>query len=192
QRIIGDETRRQVIQAEGRLPDHIIACVGGGSNSMGIFYPFVNDDTVRLYGVEAAGLGLDTDKHAATISRGNVGVLHGMMTYLLQDKYGQIQPVYSISAGLDYPGVGPEHAYLHDIGRVHYTSVTDDEAVEAFEMLSRMEGIIPALESAHAVAYAMKLVPRTSKNDVIVINISGRGDKDVQSVAKLKGVNIDE
>ena len=192
QRIIGDETRQQIIQAEGRLPDHIIACVGGGSNSMGIFYPFVNDDAVKLYGVEAAGLGLDTDKHAATISKGNVGVLHGMMTYLLQDKYGQIQPVYSISAGLDYPGVGPEHAYLHDIGRVHYTSVTDDEAVEAFEMLSRMEGIIPALESAHAVAYAMKLVLRTSKNDVIVINISGRGDKDVQSIAKLKGVNIDE
>jgi tryptophan synthase beta chain len=192
QRIIGDETRQQIIQAEGRLPDHIIACVGGGSNSMGIFYPFVNDDAVKLYGVEAAGMGLDTDKHAATISKGNVGVLHGMMTYLLQDKYGQIQPVYSISAGLDYPGVGPEHAYLHDIGRVHYTSVTDDEAVEAFEMLSRMEGIIPALESAHAVAYAMKLVLRTSKNDVIVINISGRGDKDVQSIAKLKGVNIDE
>lgn len=192
QRIIGDETRQQIIQAEGRLPDHIIACVGGGSNSMGIFYPFVNDDAVKLYGVEAAGLGLDTDKHAATISKGNVGVLHGMMTYLLQDKYGQIQPVYSISAGLDYPGVGPEHAYLHDIGRVHYTSVTDNEAIEAFEMLSRLEGIIPALESAHAVAYAAKLIPQISKNDIIVINISGRGDKDVQSIAKLKGVNIDE
>ncbi|MBZ4665592.1 tryptophan synthase subunit beta [Mahella sp.] len=192
QRIIGDETRRQVIQAERRLPDHIIACVGGGSNSMGMFYPFVDDNTVKLYGVEAAGLGLDTDKHAATISKGNVGVLHGMMTYLLQDKYGQIQPVYSISAGLDYPGVGPEHAHLHDIGRVHYTSVTDNEAMEAFEMLSRMEGIIPALESAHAVAYAVKLVPQTSKDDIIVINISGRGDKDVQSIARLKGVNIDE
>lgn len=192
QRIIGDETRQQIIQAEGRLPDHIIACVGGGSNSMGIFYPFVNDDAVKLYGVEAAGLGLDTDKHAATISKGNAGVLHGMMTYLLQDKYGQIQPVYSISAGLDYPGVGPEHAYLHDIGRVHYTSVTDNEAIEAFEMLSRLEGIIPALESAHAVAYAAKLIPQISKNDIIVINISGRGDKDVQSIAKLKGVNIDE
>jgi tryptophan synthase beta chain len=159
---------------------------------MGIFYPFVNDDAVKLYGVEAAGLGLDTDKHAATISKGNAGVLHGMMTYLLQDKYGQIQPVYSISAGLDYPGVGPEHAYLHDIGRVHYTSVTDNEAIEAFEMLSRLEGIIPALESAHAVAYAAKLIPQISKNDIIVINISGRGDKDVQSIAKLKGVNIDE
>lgn len=192
QRIIGDETRQQIIQAEERLPDHIIACVGGGSNSMGIFYPFVSDDAVKLYGVEAAGLGLDTDKHAATISKGNVGVLHGMMTYLLQDKYGQIQPVYSISAGLDYPGVGPEHAYLHDIGRVHYTSVTDNEAIEAFEMLSRLEGIIPALESAHAVAYAAKLIPQISKNDIIVINISGRGDKDVQSIAKLKGVNIDE
>lgn len=192
QRIIGDETRQQIIQAEGRLPDHIIACVGGGSNSMGIFYPFVNDDAVKLYGVEAAGLGLDTDKHAATISKGNAGVLHGMMTYLLQDKYGQIQPVYSISAGLDYPGVGPEHAYLHDIGRVHYTSVTDNEAIEAFEMLSRLEGIIPALESAHAVAYAAKLIPQISKDDIIVINISGRGDKDVQSIAKLKGVNIDE
>jgi tryptophan synthase beta chain len=192
QRIIGDETRQQIIQAEERLPDHIIACVGGGSNSMGIFYPFVSDDAVKLYGVEAAGLGLDTDKHAATISKGNVGVLHGMMTYLLQDKYGQIQPVYSISAGLDYPGVGPEHAYLHDIGRVHYTSVTDNEAIEAFEMLSRLEGIIPALESAHAVAYAAKLIPQISKDDIIVINISGRGDKDVQSIAKLKGVNIDE
>jgi len=189
QRIIGDETREQILNAEGRLPDHVIACVGGGSNSMGMFYPFIDDGEVKLYGVEAAGLGLDTDKHAATISKGSVGVLHGMMTYLLQDEYGQIQPVYSVSAGLDYPGVGPEHAYLHDTGRVLYTAVTDKEALEAFELLSRLEGIIPALESAHAVAYAMKLAPETAKDEIIVINISGRGDKDVQPVAKLKGVN---
>lgn len=192
QRIIGDETREQILNAEGRLPDHVIACVGGGSNSMGMFYPFIDDGEVKLYGVEAAGLGLDTDKHAATISKGSVGVLHGMMTYLLQDEYGQIQPVYSVSAGLDYPGVGPEHAYLHDTGRVLYTAVTDKEALEAFELLSRLEGIIPALESAHAVAYAMKLAPETAKDEIIVINISGRGDKDVQPVAKLKGVKIDE
>lgn len=192
QRIIGDETREQILNAEGRLPDHVIACVGGGSNSMGMFYPFIKDEQVKLYGVEAAGLGLDTDKHAATISKGSVGVLHGMMTYLLQDEYGQIQPVYSVSAGLDYPGVGPEHAYLHDTGRVLYTAVTDKEALEAFELLSRLEGIIPALESAHAVAYVVKLAPKTAKDEIIVINISGRGDKDVQSVAKLKGVRIDE
>jgi len=192
QRVIGDETKRQILDSEGRLPDHIIACVGGGSNSMGMFYPFVGDEAVKLYGIEAGGLGLDTDKHAATISKGNVGILHGMMTYLLQDKYGQIEPVYSISAGLDYPGVGPEHAYLHETGRVQYAAVTDAEALQAFDALSKLEGIIPALESAHAVAYAMKFVPRTSKNEIIVINVSGRGDKDVQSIAKLRGIRVDE
>lgn len=192
QRVIGDETKRQILDSEGRLPDHIIACVGGGSNSMGMFYPFVGDEAVKLYGIEAGGLGLNTDKHAATISKGNVGILHGMMTYLLQDKYGQIEPVYSISAGLDYPGVGPEHAYLHETGRVQYAAVTDAEALQAFDALSKLEGIIPALESAHAVAYAMKFVPRTSKNEIIVINVSGRGDKDVQSIAKLRGIRVDE
>ncbi|SNX55285.1 tryptophan synthase subunit beta [Thermoanaerobacterium sp. RBIITD] len=190
QRVIGDETREQIIKKEGRLPDYIIACVGGGSNSMGIFYPFVNDTSVKLIGVEAAGLGIDTDKHAATMAKGSIGVLHGMMTYLLQDDEGQIMPVYSISAGLDYPGVGPEHSYLKDSGRAQYVSATDEEALSAFMDLSHIEGIIPALESAHAVAYAMKLASKLSKDNIIIVNLSGRGDKDVNTVANVLGVKI--
>ena len=183
QRIIGDEVRRQMLAGEGRLPDHLVACVGGGSNAMGLFYPFVNDPEVQLYGVEAAGLGLDTYKHAASISRGTPGVIHGMMTYLLQDEEGQILPVHSISAGLDYPGVGPEHAYLHHIGRSQYAAVTDREALDAFQLLAETEGIIPALESAHAVAFVQKLAPKTNKDELIVVNLSGRGDKDVYTAA---------
>ncbi|MDI6604000.1 MAG: tryptophan synthase subunit beta [Thermoanaerobacteraceae bacterium] len=190
QRVIGDEAREQILLKEGRVPDYIIACVGGGSNSMGIFYPFINDRSVKLIGVEAAGLGLNTDMHAATIAKGSIGVLHGMMTYLLQNDEGQIMPVYSISAGLDYPGVGPEHSYLKDIGRAEYQSATDEEALTAFMDLSHIEGIIPALESAHAVAYAMKLAPKLSKDKIIIINLSGRGDKDVNTVAKIMGVEL--
>jgi len=190
QRVIGDETREQILSKEKRLPDYIVACVGGGSNSMGIFYPFINDLSVKLIGVEAAGLGIDTDKHASTMAKGSIGVLHGMMTYLLQDDEGQIMPVYSISAGLDYPGVGPEHAYLRDIGRAQYVYATDEEALSAFMDLSQIEGIIPALESAHAVAYAMKLAPNLSKNDIIVVNLSGRGDKDVNTVANVLEVEL--
>ncbi|QSZ28219.1 tryptophan synthase subunit beta [Aceticella autotrophica] len=190
QRVIGDEAREQILLKEGRVPDYIIACVGGGSNSMGIFYPFINDKSVKLIGVEAAGLGLNTDMHAATIAKGSIGVLHGMMTYLLQNDEGQIMPVYSISAGLDYPGVGPEHSYLKDIGRAEYQSASDEEALTAFMDLSHIEGIIPALESAHAVAYAMKLAPKLSKDKIIIINLSGRGDKDVNTVAKIMGVEL--
>ncbi|MGJ7043992.1 tryptophan synthase subunit beta [Thermoanaerobacterium thermosulfurigenes] len=190
QRVIGDETREQILSKEKRLPDYIVACVGGGSNSMGIFYPFINDLSVKLIGVEAAGLGIDTDKHASTMAKGSIGILHGMMTYLLQDDEGQIMPVYSISAGLDYPGVGPEHAYLRDIGRAQYVYATDEEALSAFMDLSQIEGIIPALESAHAVAYAMKLAPNLSKNDIIVVNLSGRGDKDVNTVANVLEVEL--
>lgn len=185
QSVIGKETKKQILEAEGRLPDAIVACVGGGSNSMGMFYPFVEDMEVNLYGVEAAGKGIDTDMHAATMAKGKVGVLHGSMMYLLQDIYGQIHEVYSISAGLDYPGVGPEHCHLKDIGRVIYNSITDKEALEAFELLSKIEGIIPALESSHAVAYAMKLAKTMNKDKTLVICLSGRGDKDVQSVAEL-------
>ncbi|MFL0196502.1 tryptophan synthase subunit beta [Clostridium sp. WILCCON 0269] len=185
QRVIGDETKEQILKKEGRLPDYVIACVGGGSNSMGIFYPFVEDEAVKLIGVEAAGLGIDTDKHAASMAKGSVGVLHGMMTYLIQDDEGQILPVYSISAGLDYPGVGPEHAYLKETGRATYTYVTDKEALEAFGYLSRHEGIIPALESSHALAYTMKLAPKLNNEDIIVVNVSGRGDKDVDTIAGL-------
>ncbi|AFK87014.1 MULTISPECIES: tryptophan synthase subunit beta [Thermoanaerobacterium] len=190
QRVIGDETREQILSKEKRLPDYIVACVGGGSNSMGIFYPFINDSSVKLIGVEAAGLGIDTNKHAATMAKGSIGVLHGMMTYLLQDDEGQIMPVYSISAGLDYPGVGPEHAYLRDTGRAQYVYATDEEALSAFMDLSQIEGIIPALESAHAVAYAMKLAPSLSKDDIIVVNLSGRGDKDVNTVANVLEVEL--
>jgi len=190
QRIIGDEIKEQMKKAEGRLPDYLIACVGGGSNAMGMFYPFVNDQSVKLIGVEAAGLGVDTDKHAASITKGSIGVLHGMMSYFLQDDEGQIIPVHSISAGLDYPGVGPGHAYFHESGRARYECVTDDEAIEGFKYLTSTEGIIPALESAHAVACALKLVPKTSKDEIIVINISGRGDKDVFTIAKHMGVNL--
>ncbi|ADL68748.1 tryptophan synthase subunit beta [Thermoanaerobacterium thermosaccharolyticum] len=190
QRVIGDEAREQIISKENRLPDYIVACVGGGSNSMGIFYPFINDSLVKLIGVEAAGLGIDTDKHAATMAKGSIGVLHGMMTYLLQDDEGQIMPVYSISAGLDYPGVGPEHSYLKDSGRAQYVYATDEEALSAFMDLSQIEGIIPALESAHAVAYAMKLASKLSKDNIIIVNLSGRGDKDVNTVANVLGVEL--
>ena len=190
QRVIGDEARVQILDKENRLPDYIIACIGGGSNAMGIFYPFLEDKDVKLIGVEAAGKGLDTDQHAATIEKGNVGVIHGMKTYVLQDEDGQIMPVYSISAGLDYPGVGPEHAYLHDIDRAQYVSATDDEAIDAFMELSRVEGIIPAIESAHAVAYVMKLAPTLPKDKIIIVNLSGRGDKDINTVAALMGVKL--
>jgi len=192
QRVIGDEARRQILEKEGRLPDYILACIGGGSNAMGIFYPFIDDKDVKLIGVEAAGRGVDTEENAATISRGSVGVIHGMMTYVLQDEDGQILPAYSISAGLDYPGVGPEHAYLHDIGRAQYVSIKDDEAVKAFMETSSTEGIIPALESSHAIAYVMKLAPTLSKDKLMIVNISGRGDKDVNTIAKIMGVNLNE
>jgi tryptophan synthase beta chain len=192
QSVIGNEAREQILEAEGRLPTAVIACVGGGSNAMGIFYRFIEDKAVRLIGCEAAGLGVDTDKHAATISRGSVGVFHGMKSYFCQDEEGQIAPVYSISAGLDYPGIGPEHAYLHDSGRAEYTGVTDSEAVDAFEYLSRTEGIIPALESAHAVAYTRRLAPKLGKDENIIVCISGRGDKDVAAIARYRGRNIDE
>jgi len=182
QRIIGIETKRQILEKENRLPDTIIACVGGGSNAIGIFHEFLEDTNVILIGVEAAGLGTDTEYHAATISGGSAGVLHGMKTYFLQDSNGNINEAHSISAGLDYPGIGPEHAYLYDSGRVGYASVTDAEAIEAFSFLSATEGIIPALESSHAVAHAMKIIPDMDKKEIVVINISGRGDKDVESV----------
>jgi len=192
QRIIGCEVRKQVLDMEGRLPDVLIACVGGGSNAIGLFHDFIDEPSVRFIGCEAAGLGLDTGKNAATLSTGKPGIFHGMKSYFCQDEYGQIAPVYSISAGLDYPGVGPEHAYLHDIGRAEYVAITDEEAVKAFEYLSRIEGIIPAIESAHAVAYAMKLAPVLGKDKIIVIGLSGRGDKDVASIARYRGVQINE
>jgi tryptophan synthase beta chain len=190
QRVIGDEARKQILCKENRLPDYIVACIGGGSNAMGIFYPFINDSDVKLVGVEAAGEGLNTQKHAATISKGNIGIIHGMKTYVLQDADGQIMPVYSISAGIDYPGVGPEHAHLHDINRAQYVSATDDEAINAFMELSKVEGIIPAIESAHAIAYVMKLAKELPKDKIIIINLSGRGDKDINTVAALMGVKL--
>ncbi|HHW02343.1 MAG TPA: tryptophan synthase subunit beta [Thermoanaerobacterales bacterium] len=190
QRVIGDETRAQIMEKTGRLPDYIIACVGGGSNSMGIFYPFYEDKSVKLVGVEAGGMGLDSGRHAAKLTRGSIGVLHGMKTYVLQDDEGQIMPVYSISAGLDYPGAGPEHAFFKETGRAEYVYATDEEAVNAFITLTKTEGIIPALESAHAVAYAMKLAPKLSEEDIIVVNLSGRGDKDVETIAGLMGVRL--
>lgn len=192
QSIIGKEVKSQLMEAEGKLPDMLIACVGGGSNAMGLFYDFIDEPGVRLVGCEAAGHGVDTDKNAATIATGSLGIFHGMKSYFCQDEYGQIAPVYSISAGLDYPGIGPEHASLYDSGRARYVPVTDDEAVDAFEYLSRMEGIIPAIESAHAVAYARKVAPTMGKDQVIVINLSGRGDKDVAAIARYKGVEIYE
>ncbi|HHV08927.1 MAG TPA: tryptophan synthase subunit beta [Clostridiales bacterium] len=192
QSVIGKEVKEQLLAKEGKLPDAVVACVGGGSNAMGIFYDFIGDGQVRLIGCEAAGLGVDTDKTAATISTGTLGIFHGMKSYFCQDEYGQIMPVYSISAGLDYPGIGPEHAYLHDIKRAEYVAVTDQEAVEAFEYLSRMEGIIPAIESAHAVAYAKKLAPTMDRDQILVINLSGRGDKDVAAIARYRGVQIYE
>lgn len=192
QSVIGREIKAQLMEYEGKLPDAVIACVGGGSNAMGAFYDFINEPSVQLIGCEAAGLGADTPKNAATITNGTPGVFHGMKSYFCQDKYGQIAPVYSISAGLDYPGIGPEHADLHDRGRAQYVPITDAEAVEAFEYLSRMEGIIPAIESAHAVAYARKLAPTMEKNQIIVVNISGRGDKDVAAIARYRGEEIYE
>ena len=190
QSVIGKETGRQIMEKEGRYPDYLIACVGGGSNAMGLFYPFLNDPDVKMIGVEAGGRGIETPDHAATLTKGSVGVLHGMKSYFLQDGDGQITPVYSISAGLDYPGIGPEHAHLHHSGRAQYVPATDAEAVEAFKYLTRTEGIIPALESSHAVAYAMKLAPQLPKSKVIVINLSGRGDKDVYQVARYIGEKI--
>lgn len=183
QRIIGDEARKQILEAEGVLPTRIIACVGGGSNAMGIFYPFIEDD-VKLIGVEASGLGIDTDQHAATINKGSQGVIHGMMTYMLQDEFGQITEVYSISAGLDYPGIGPEHAHYHKTGRCHYSHASDDEALKAFRYLSEKEGIIPALESAHAVGYLLRECKNFKKDDITILNLSGRGDKDMQTIMK--------
>lgn len=190
QAVIGREAKEQVLSAEGRLPDAAVACIGGGSNAMGLFYPFVEDKTVRLIGVEAEGLGVATGKHAASISAGKVGVLHGNKTYLLQDEDGQIEHAHSISAGLDYPGVGPEHAHLNDIGRAEYVSVTDDEALAAFRMLTEMEGIIPALESAHAIAHLVKLAPQMSKDEILLVCLSGRGDKDIHTVAEAMGVEL--
>lgn len=192
QKIIGEETKRQMKEKEGKLPDCVIACVGGGSNAMGAFYDFVKDETVRLIGAEAAGRGVDTIQHAATIARGSKGIFHGMKSLFLQNEEGQIDEVYSISAGLDYPGIGPEHAHLHDIGRAEYVSITDEQAVCAFEYLTKMEGVIPAIESAHAVAAAMEVVPKMRKDESVVICLSGRGDKDVFQVARYRGVKLDE
>ncbi|MCX7615440.1 MAG: tryptophan synthase subunit beta [Clostridiales bacterium] len=192
QSIIGKEVRQQLLESEGKLPDVLLACVGGGSNAIGLFYEFIGDPSVKLIGCEAAGLGVRNPKNAATIANGKLGIFHGMKSYFCQDQYGQIAPVYSISAGLDYPGIGPEHANLHDIGRAQYVPVTDSEAVDAFEYLSKMEGIIPAIESAHAVAYCKKLAPQMEKDQIIVVNLSGRGDKDVASIAKYRGLDIHE
>ncbi|MCX6135643.1 MAG: tryptophan synthase subunit beta [Ignavibacteriales bacterium] len=189
QSVIGKETREQILAAEGRLPSSIVACVGGGSNALGIFYPFLDEaDKVRMIGVEAAGLGLQSGQHAAPLSAGSPGVLHGAMQYLLQDDQGQVKIAHSISAGLDYPGVGPEHSYLKDLGLVQYESATDDEALEGFKVLSRSEGILPALESAHAIAYVLKTAPKGSMNDIVVVNLSGRGDKDLATVMKAFGL----
>lgn len=190
QKIIGEEVKAQMLEKEGRLPDVVMACVGGGSNAIGLFYDFIPDKEVQLIGVEAAGRGVNTAETATTIARGKPGIFHGMESYFLQDEDGQIAPVYSISAGLDYPGIGPEHANLYDTGRAQYVPITDDESVEAFEYLSRTEGIIPAIESAHAVAYAMKLAPTLPKDKIIVVNLSGRGDKDVAAIARYKGVDL--
>ena len=192
QSVISREIKMQILEAEGKLPDAVLACVGGGSNAIGAFYHFIEDKGVRLIGCEAAGRGIDTFETAATVNTGRVGIFHGMKSYFCQDNYGQIAPVYSISAGLDYPGIGPEHAYLHDIKRAEYVPVTDDEAVNAFEYLSRIEGIIPAIESAHAVAHAMKLAPAMDKEQIMVINISGRGDKDCAAIARYRGEDIYE
>ncbi|WP_432641989.1 tryptophan synthase subunit beta [Acidaminococcus sp.] len=190
QKVIGEEVKAQMLEKEGRLPDVVMACVGGGSNAIGLFYDFIKDKEVQLIGVEAAGRGVNTAQTAATIARGKPGIFHGMESYFLQDDDGQIAPVYSISAGLDYPGIGPEHANLYDTGRARYVPITDDESVAAFEYLSRTEGIIPAIESAHAVAYAMKLAPTMPRDKIIVVNLSGRGDKDVAAIARYKGVDL--
>lgn len=192
QSVISKEAREQILEYEGKLPAAVMACVGGGSNAMGMFYNFINDKDVKLIGCEAAGKGVDTELHAATIAKGSLGIFHGMKSYFCQNEYGQIAPVYSISAGLDYPGIGPEHAYLHDSGRAQYVPVTDDEAVDAFEYLAKTEGIICAIESAHAVAHALKIVPTMNKEDSIIICLSGRGDKDVAAIARYRGVDIHE
>ena len=192
QSVISKEAREQILEKEGRLPTAVMACVGGGSNAMGMFYNFINDKDVRLIGCEAAGRGVDTGETAATIATGTLGVFHGMKSLFCQNEYGQIAPVYSISAGLDYPGIGPEHAYLHEIGRAEYVPVTDDEAVNAFEYIARTEGIICAIESAHAVAHLMKIAPTMSKDDIIICCLSGRGDKDVAAIARYRGVDLHE
>ena len=192
QAVISKEIKEQLMEKEGKLPDAVLACVGGGSNAIGAFYNFIEDESVRLIGCEAAGRGINTAETAATIATGKLGIFHGMKSYFCQDEYGQIAPVYSISAGLDYPGIGPEHAELYDKGRAEYVAITDDEAVDAFEYLSRTEGIIPAIESAHAVAYARKLAPTMKKDQIIVINISGRGDKDCAAIARYRGEDIHE
>lgn len=192
QAVISKEIKEQLLEKEGRLPNAVVACVGGGSNAIGSFYHFINDNEVKLIGCEAAGRGIDTFETAATINTGRIGIFHGMKSYFCQDQYGQIAPVYSISAGLDYPGVGPEHAYLYDIGRAQYVPITDEEAVNAFEYLSKTEGIIPAIESAHAVAYALKAAPEMGKDEIMVITISGRGDKDCAAIARYRGEDINE
>ena len=192
QSVISKEARQQILEKEGRLPDVVMACVGGGSNAMGTFYNFINDKDVRLIGCEAAGHGVDTDKTAATMATGTLGIFHGMKSYFCQNEYGQIAPVYSISAGLDYPGVGPEHAHLKDIGRAEYVPVTDEEAVNAFEYIARTEGIIAAIESSHAVAHLMKIAPTMSKDQIIICCLSGRGDKDVAAIARYRGVDLHE
>lgn len=192
QAVISKEIKNQLLEKEGRLPDAVIACVGGGSNAMGSFYHFIGHKEVRLIGCEAAGRGIDTFETAATIATGKPGIFHGMKSYFCQDEYGQIAPVYSISAGLDYPGIGPEHAYLHDSGKAEYVPITDDEAVEAFEYLARTEGIIPAIESAHAIAHAMKIAPKMDRGQIIVVTISGRGDKDCAAIARYRGEDIHE
>jgi tryptophan synthase beta chain len=188
--VIGDETKQQMLATEGRLPDALVCAVGGGSSAMGLFHPFLDDEGVAMYGVEAAGRGIDTEEHAASITRGRPGVLHGNRTYLLQDDHGQIIEAHSISAGLDYPGIGPEHSWLHETGRVNYVTATDDEALEAFQLCSRLEGIIPALESAHGLAHVMKLAPTMKQDDIVVLNLSGRGDKDIFTVAHHLGVKL--
>jgi tryptophan synthase beta chain len=190
QSVIGNETRVQLAKAEGRLPDTLVACIGGGSNAMGLFHPFLDDESVRLIGVEAAGEGLDSGHHAASISRGRPGVLHGNRTYLLQNDDGQIEEAHSISAGLDYPGIGPEHSFLHEIKRVEYVAATDDEALEAFQLCTRTEGIIPALEPAHALAHVAKIAPAMDKDAIILMNLCGRGDKDIFTVADRLGVKL--
>lgn len=192
QSVISKEAREQILQKENKLPSAVVACVGGGSNSMGMFYNFINDKDVKLIGCEAAGLGINTDKHAATITKGSLGVFHGMKSYFCQDEDGQITPVYSISAGLDYPGIGPEHAHLHDTKRAVYLPVTDEEAVEAFQYLAKIEGIICAIESAHAIAYVKKIAPKMSKDEIVIVCLSGRGDKDVAQIARYKGEEIYE
>jgi tryptophan synthase beta chain len=192
QAVISRESKQQILEREGRLPDAVLACVGGGSNAIGSFYHYIEDEGVRLIGCEAAGRGIDTFETAATISTGTLGIFHGMKSYFCQNEYGQIAPVYSISAGLDYPGVGPEHAMLHDMGRAEYVAITDDEAVDAFEYLSRTEGVIPAIESAHAVAHAIKIAPEMGRDQIMIVTLSGRGDKDVAAIARYRGENLFE